>query len=464
VLSDVAGAIGGRERIMAVRTLVLEGEGENFNLGQNTAPDAELPMFRVAEYRKAIDFENGRWRQDQLRTPTFMTGNPNPQRQITALDGDIAYNVAASGDATRAAETVARDRRRELLYHPIGILRAAMGPDAVVTLAQRDSTSVVLRIEAGGESFLLAVDPATDLPVAVTARSAHPNLGDVMIETGFADYQDVDGLQLPMRMTTKLDRFTTADIRLSRAAVDADAGDLAAPESVRSAAPPAATVNVTVEEVAPGVWYLAGQSHHSVAIEFADHLMLVEAPQSEARTLAVIARARELRPDKPLRYVVNTHHHFDHSGGIRAAVAAGLTVITHAQNEAFYREVAERPHTINPDSLARAPQPLQLEPVTAKRVFQDAMRTVEIYPIEGSGHATTLLMVYLPAERLLIEADVYSPPAPGAVNPPPAVFAPNLAENVQRNGLRVARIVPIHGRVVPFAALQAAARAAAGGP
>jgi glyoxylase-like metal-dependent hydrolase (beta-lactamase superfamily II) len=264
-----------------------------------------------------------------------------------------------------------------------------------------------------------------------------------------------------MRLTTKLDRFTTADLRLSNAAVDADAGDLAAPEAARSAAAPSpAAVNVAVEEIVPGVWYLIGGSHHSVAIEFADHLMLVEAPQSEARTLAAIASARALRPEKPLRYVVNTHHHFDHSGGVRAALAAGLTIVTHAGNESFYREVAGREFTIAPDSLARTPGEARIEPITESRVFQDAMQTVEVHPLVGNAHSETMLVVYLPRERLLIEADVYSPPAPNATNPLPAVFAPNLVENIQRLGLRPARIVPIHGRVVPAADLEAAARVA----
>ena len=114
--------------------------------------------------------------------------------------------------------------------------------------------------------------------------------------------------------------------------------DLAAPATVASRrAPSPQPVNVTVEEASPGVWLLAGGSHHSALVEFSDHLLLVDAPQNDARTLAVIAKARELRPGKPLTHVVNSHHHFDHSGGIRAAVAEGLTVITHEGNARVHR-------------------------------------------------------------------------------------------------------------------------------
>ena len=102
-----------------------------------------------------------------------------------------------------------------------------------------------------------------------------------------------------------------------------------------------------------------------------------------------------------------------------------------------------------------------MTPLSTRRVLRDSTRTVELHHIRGNEHASTLLMVYLPAERLLVEADVYSPPAPTATNPPPAIFAPNLVENIDRLGLQVDRIVPIHGRVVPASDLRAAARAAA---
>ncbi|MCI0432075.1 MAG: MBL fold metallo-hydrolase [Gemmatimonadetes bacterium] len=461
ILGRTADALGGRDRVRAVRTLVLEGTGENYNLGQNPLPDAELPMFQVNEFRRTIDLENGRWRQDQVRTPTFMTGITASQRQIIALDGDVAFNVAASGTETRAADAVATSRRQELLFHPIGFLNAALAPGAVLRYEARDSAHDVVHLDAGGASQAMVIDRTTRLPVAIVASTAQANLGDVVIETRFADWAETGGLQLPMRITSLTDRWVTSDLRLTAATVDVEVAQLAASDAVRTAAAPAPAVNVAIEDIAPGVWLLAGQSHHSVVIEFADHLMVVEAPQNEARTLAVIAQARELRPDKPVRWLVSTHHHFDHSGGIRAAMAEGITIVAHAASEAFYREIASRPRTVEPDALARAPRDPQIEPVDRLRVFQDASRTVEVHTIEGSPHAGTLLMVYLPAERVLIEADVYSPPAPDAVNPAPAVFAPNLLENVRRLNLRVERIAPIHGRVVPMAMLETAAAAAA---
>ena len=160
----------------------------------------------------------------------------------------------------------------------------------------------------------------------MTSAAYHPNLGDVTIETTFSDYEDVDGLKLPAHLVTRLDRFTRDDLRFTTQTLDANAADAVAPEAVRAAAAPPLVPpqNVTVEEIGQGIWRLAGGSHHSVLFEFADHLTLFEVPQSEARARAVIARARELRPGKPLTHAIVSHHHFDHTAGVRAAVAEGL--------------------------------------------------------------------------------------------------------------------------------------------
>src|SRR5688572_29836847 len=126
IIADAAEALGGSERILAVKTIVLEGEGTNGNMGQDMTPDATGQQFNVTDYRRAIDVAGGRVRIEQTRTPnfTYFQGQ-QPQKQVLGVDGDVAYNVAANGNATRAADTVARDRRAEIYHHPITIVRAA---------------------------------------------------------------------------------------------------------------------------------------------------------------------------------------------------------------------------------------------------------------------------------------------------------------------------------------------------
>jgi glyoxylase-like metal-dependent hydrolase (beta-lactamase superfamily II) len=229
-----------------------------------------------------------------------------------------------------------------------------------------------------------------------------------------------------------------------------------APVSIQAPAPaqaaPAAPAAVTVQsqEVAPGVFYLTGGSHHSVAIEFADHVAVIEAPQSEARSLAVIAEVRRAVGRKPIRYLINTHHHFDHSGGLRTYVEAGVTIVTHEVNKAFYERVLSpaAPRTLNPDRLALAKKApvLKIETVTDKKVLSDKTRTLELHHVKDNPHNDGILMAYLPAEKILVEVDLYTPLAPGAK--PPSPVSPNttnLVTNIEKLKLDVARILPLHG-------------------
>jgi len=217
--------------------------------------------------------------------------------------------------------------------------------------------------------------------------------------------------------------------------------------------------NVTAEKAAEGVWLLAGGSHNSAAIEMKDYLILVEAPLYDGRALAVIQELRKLAPGKPIRYVVNSHNHFDHSGGLRAAVGEGAALIAQAQSRAWYEKAFANPNRIAPDHLAKSGKKLKVVPVNEKLVLDDGARKVEVHRIHPSEHVDTFLMVYLPAERLLIQADAFTPGPPGA--PPPA--PPNnanqltLVDNVERLKLQVERHLPLHGRIVPNAELYRAA-------
>ena len=447
IVEDAAEALGGRDRILAIRTLTIEGEGTNGNLGQDMTPEASSQTFTVSAYRRLVDVAGERFRVEQTRTPNFSYfQGPAPQRQAFGLDADVAYTIAANGNATRAPGAVARDRRAEFLHHPIMIVRAALAAGATLGNARTFGGEHVVSVTtADGRAFTLATSVDTNLPSRVTSMTSNANLGDVATETRFAEYQDVQGTKLPTALTTVIDQYTTATLRVARQAVDADLGDMAAPAAAAStaAASVPAAPNVVVEEVAPGVWLLAGQSHHSALIEFADHLTLIEAPQSEARTLAVIAKARELRPSKPLTHVVNTHHHFDHSAGIRAAVSEGLTIVTHQANAPYFLEAVKRSHSLQPDALAKTSKPAKVETVGDGVVYKDAARTMTLYHVEGSGHGDAILMAYLPRERVVIAADVAGQP-----------YAVNFLENIRKRNLRVDRIVPLHGRIGTYQELE----------
>jgi len=190
-------------------------------------------------------------------------------------------------------------------------------------------------------------------------------------------------------------------------------------------------------------------------VEFSDHLALIEAPLNEQRSLAVIAEVKKLVPSKPIRYLINTHYHFDHSGGLRTHVAEGSTIVTHESNKFFYELAFKAPHTLNPDRLWREKKKATILAVGAKHVMSDSTRTMELHLIQGNPHNTGFIMAWLPAERLLVEVDAYSPQAPGAAPPStPNPASVNLYENIERLKLDVNQIAALHGRVVTIADLR----------
>jgi glyoxylase-like metal-dependent hydrolase (beta-lactamase superfamily II) len=216
---------------------------------------------------------------------------------------------------------------------------------------------------------------------------------------------------------------------------------------------PAPYARVTSQMVADGVWYLTGGSHHSVVIEMKDHLIVVESPINDDRAAAVLGEVKKLS-SKPIKYVIASHHHFDHAGGLRAFAAEGVTVIAHDANKAFLEKTLAAPATVNPDRLAKSGKKGTVEGVGARRTLTDGTRTVDIHHITDNVHHGGLIMVHLPKEKFLSEADVYTPPAPNA--PPAASVNPSwvsLADNIKRLNLTVDQILPLHGRMVPLAEL-----------
>ena len=453
IINDAADALGGRDRILAIRTLALEGSGTDGAVGGSVTPDAPPNTFKITEYRRTFDLANGRMNVRQVRTAQFPFALAVVNRQNQGLDGDIAFNIDATGMATRASDDAMRTRHLEMLQHPITALRAALADGAWVTnLRTEDGQPHVDVTTVGSRVMTLAFDPATNLPARVSVPSYDANWGDIVIEAQFSDYRDVGGLRVPARIVTKQDNWTISDRQIERTTIDGDAGNLVAPDAVRAGgAPTPPPVNVTVEEVGRGIWWLAGGSHHSVVFEFDDHLKIFEVPLTEARTKAVIDQARMLRPNKPLTHAIVSHHHLDHAGGFRTAVAEGLTIVTHRGNEAFFREIAGRPHTRGGDALSRSPKRVMFEFVDDQRVYKDSTNEVRLYKANGNIHSGLLVYAWVPRDRILVQADFYD------VNWLWHPWGDNFLENLNMprdvragytpKGIEPLKHVPIHGKI-----------------
>ena len=176
----------------------------------------------------------------------------------------------------------------------------------------------------------------------------------------------------------------------------------------RGGAPPAPpALTVTTEKLGDGVYRLTtgAGSYDSVVVEFKDYVMMLEAGQSEARALAYVAETKKLFPNKPIRYVMNTHPHSDHTGGLPTLVAEGATVITQKNNAAFLDKALNTPRTLMTDTLAKNPKKAKIEVVDEKKVYSDGTRTVEMYHIYPAPHSNGLMVAYIPKEKILFQGD-----------------------------------------------------------
>ena len=376
---------------------------------------------------------------------------PVEQKVDQYVSGGRAWNlgVAPAATAVTVQPALVEERNAEIWSTPQGFLKAALANKARSKPARG---GVEVSFKAGKYRYAGWIN-AQDRVERVRTWIDNPILGDTLVETTFEGYKDFGGVPFPARIARTLGGHPVLDLNVAEVKANAVTA-IAVPEQVAAGAP---AVTVAVSKLADGVFYLTGGSHHSVAIEQKDHVVLVEAPQSEARAQAVIDKVKETIPGKRIRYIVNSHAHFDHSGGLRTLVAEGATVVTHQGNVDFYKAAWAAPRTVNKDRLALAPKAAKFEGFTGKHVLSDGKRQIEVYPIAGNTHNDAFALVYLPAEKILIEGDAYTPLAANAKPPAtPNPYAVNLQENIEKLKLDVAQIAALHGPgVVTLADLKA---------
>jgi glyoxylase-like metal-dependent hydrolase (beta-lactamase superfamily II) len=446
-LERIARAMGATH----LRSIEITGSGLDYAVGQSAVPNTPWPRFNVKSFVRVADYQAGALRDEYIRTQGEEPprgGGLQPvrgeQRQLFLMSGDYAWNVV--NEVPVPAPITLPERRFQLWTSPHGVIKAALANRATV----RDG---VITFSIPGHMTVRASVDRRRLVEHVHAVIPHPVLGDMPLEVRYSEYRPFGGVKFPTRIEQSAGGFPSLDVTITSVRPNV-ALDVRVPEPVRQATSP--YTKVATEKVADGVWYLTGGTHHSVLIEMADHLLLVEAPLNDERALAVLDEVRKLSA-KPIKYVVNSHHHFDHAGGLRAVAGEGLTVLTHEVNRPFLARTLAAAATVSPDHLTKSGKKGIVEGVPERQVLSDGTRELEIHHIVGNAHHDGLLMVYLPKERLLIEADAFTPAPPEAPTPTPAnPFSVNLADTIARLGLDVDQLLPLHGRMVPLAELHRA--------
>ena len=183
---------------------------------------------------------------------------------------------------------------------------------------------------------------------------------------------------------------------------------------------------------------ILGGPNNTVAVELSNYIVMIEAPQNEQRALAFIAEARRQIPNKPSRYVINTHHHFDHSGGLRAFADEEATIVKHALNAGFYERISDAPRTLTPDRLFQSGKTSIFDTLTEMNVLTDGTRTIKMPLVQDSPHCDGIIMAYLPEERMLVEADIFDSPGPGVPGVTEGIpTVADLVDNIERVELDV---------------------------
>jgi glyoxylase-like metal-dependent hydrolase (beta-lactamase superfamily II) len=422
-------------------SITYSGSAANGNFGQSKTIAGPLAVTTITNYTRAIDLTQPASRATGATMPPTIPGAPPPQA------GTFNQNITPAN----AAWT----QQLEIWVTPWGFLKGAAANNATVRLwrTQRirgKAYNVVSWMPSqkapSGQAYRLNgyIDDQ-NLVERVETWVEHPVVGDLLVDTSYSTYQDFGGLKVPTKIVQKRADLTTFEATITSATANppnitqlltpppAAAGAPAAP-----GAPPAAPA-VQSQKMAEGVYRITG-GYVALAVEFKDHVVVLEGGQNEARGLAVIAETRRVIPTKPIRYVVNTHAHFDHASGLAPFAAEGITIITHENNKTFLEKALSGPRTLVGDSLAKANKKPKVESAGDKRLLRDDTHTIELYHIKDLAHSDGMLVAYLPKEKILFTAD-FNIPAEGQ---PAAPAIATLVQNIERLKLDFEGHVLVH--------------------
>lgn len=456
-IAAVAEAMGGEERIMQVRNVTLMGYAHyayQDGGGNITAlPNAPQKYIQANDLRRIYDLENNRYYQQERNNDLFpfaiYRGHDFAlQRQILdgSLDGDIAYSLNEAGLASRRSAADVRNLRMWMHTNPLVAVRAALESDDRVGNRREEGGLTLVDITLDSDDELtLAIRPPMNLPAWIRWVTPQQNLGEVTYTTHYTGFIPYDGVYLPLGYNTKQDWRDVEYFKMwvDGYYLDTEIEDLSAPQEVLAQEIPGGfdPDSLEVEAVARGIWRITGGT---MVIEFTDHMTLYEVGGGIDRVKAVVALARTIVPEKPVTEVIVSHHHFDHTRGLRQAIAEGLTVISRRNNGVIFEEMASHPAPNFPDDLERNGETLEFIPVDDSMVLEDDSMRVELYHTINNNHTADNLFAYVPEHNMIIEADV-------------ATAAEDLQwwgdswlDNIEYRNLEVDINVPVHMEVMSY--------------
>jgi hypothetical protein len=392
VLESAAAAMGGLARLQRVENFAFTGFGQQlyFEGGGNVSGDPNAPP---------------KWRAVADAQRTFdLRGEKAVNQERLSYMFPFAAPFGHSWNRNATLQTGA-----DLMNHPLPALLEALDPETKLgAVTVEDGMSVVQFTIEDGTPIWMAVDAVTHLPAWTRRVVRHANLGDLAVTSYFTGYTPYSGVQLPLGLMNRIDwrNQITLMFQVDSYRVDIAANQLPGfPEPARAGGGAEAAA-ATVTSLAKGVWDVRVGANGGPVIEFEDHLVMFEAGGSATSTLARIDAANALVRGKQVTAVIVSHHHFDHTAGLRAAVSRGLAVISHRGNEGIIREMIERPAVVFPDDLAMHPHPLSFTPVDERLELRDKTQRLELYHVLEHSHMANGIFAYLPEQRIMMEGDL----------------------------------------------------------
>jgi glyoxylase-like metal-dependent hydrolase (beta-lactamase superfamily II) len=431
VVSNATKALGADN----LKTIEFSGSGTDFVIGQAPAPNTPWPRFNDKTYTRVINLETPATRMQRVRTQGENPPHGGGQQPVVGEQQQTQVVAAGSPQAATLNDEL-------MMTVPFAFLRSA---------AAAKDTKVKSQTVGGKKYTVVTFTALNKAPASgylndqnvlerVETKIDNTVLGDIPYETTYSEYKDFSGVKFPTHIVQKQGGYPVLDLTVTDVKPNGPAN---IPNAGGGAAPAAAAA--TSEKLGDGVYLILG-GYAAIAVDFKDYIVVIEGPQNDQRAEAVIAESKRLIPNKPIKYVVNTHQHFDHAGGLRAFVAEGATVVTHEINKPYYQKVWANSHSLSPDKLSQNPKKPTFMTVKDKLVLTDGNHVIELYHLQNFGHNDGMLVAYLPKEKVLLEADGFNPP-PQTLTQKPATISPytaSLEDNIERLKLDVARIIPVH--------------------
>jgi glyoxylase-like metal-dependent hydrolase (beta-lactamase superfamily II) len=489
-----------------LRCVTFSGTGYAGAVGQTFENAVNIDWPRIdslANYTRTIDWEAGTSKETFDRKPGlspaswkyglgWQGGTPTQTetRQTHIVNGRHAWHIDGNGDPVAVPPELAELYQLDLWLNPPGFLKAARLPGANPVAfwrweqleKGRDGNVVspekvhVVAITLLGKYRVDATINSRNVITRIKTTVSEPALGDFNIEHESTSFVTLGNVKWPTAWHShhgwddnwQFYRQSTGHNGYGGEFANVRPNDCGDPVPVPSSvAQTTFDTTVTVDEIADGVYVLGGGPANSYMMEFSDFVAVFEAPGDEQRSLAVIDTIAELARRKPIRWIISSHPHFDHIGGLRTYLHIGATVVAHAKNIPFLNRdvLSYEPRTINPDIVSRWPptevsEGYNYEAVQENYVITDNRRILRIYYVQPLRHVEGMLMAYLPTERIVFQADLFDTHEPPKVAQLPAMQS--LATQVERMKLDVDTIAPVHGRPVPWSTFEDVLRTLSG--